>query len=524
MDNEKENNELWESGEYEETSLAWETKPTNWEGVLRTDHSEWNGIKKEMKIVQEAVKASELGETLVKESWLGLFVPDGQLREGEQPEVDYLKPLFQKAMEMPEWQLLRKTTCLDGAVAGYGTASFITEFGKNLPAELKQELAEAKKRADEAKQAAQELEELQEQQNFQNEKGNQEAAQKLQQKIKSAGKKADQARQNLDNQKQKLRQTMQDNSGQVEQAISKSSQAAQGEVSDMQEAMDQMKDFGTAPGRESKRKIEGLEKLADFFRKNKNLRLIMDTLGWARQVIQAEMRKSVYGKDTLVDIRGKELDMDTLQPEELVGLMAEEGSPIWIDTMVRLGSDELLHRKYEGEEKVGRGPLVVVHDKSGSMTGGPNAIASAILLALILEMHKQNRRVISIPFSSAGQSLVFEAVPGKTTLDEVLAHIEFGWWGGTEPYGPLEKAIEILTTDENMKQGDILILTDGAFIKASDSFLEGLQKAREKPGLRLTAVVIDTSPGEASFADKVILVKDLLEEKEKLADAISSVL
>lgn len=96
--------------------------------------------------------------------------------------------------------------------------------------------------------------------------------------------------------------------------------------------------------------------------------------------------------------------------------------------------------------------------------------------------------------------------------------------GGTEPYAPLEKAIEILSTDKDMKQGDILILTDGAFDKAPDNFLEELQKAREKPGLRLTAVVIDTGAGEAGFADKVLLIKDLVEEKDKLADAITSVL
>jgi uncharacterized protein with von Willebrand factor type A (vWA) domain len=398
------------------------------------------------------------------------------------------------------------------------------EFGKNLPDEIKREMEEARKKAEEMEKASEELEELRASQDMQGNKKDPDAAKKLNNKVKAAEKKAEQARQNLDVQKQKLKQAMQENAGQIEQAISKSSQVAQGEAADMQEAMDQLKDFGTAPGKESRKKIEGLEKLAEFFQKNKNLRLILDTLGWARQVIQAEMRKSVYGKDTLVDIRGKELDLETIQQEELVGLLAEESSPAWVDTMIRLGSDELLHRRYEGEERHGRGPLVVVNDKSGSMQGGPNAIASAILLALILEMKKQNRRVISIPFSSAGQWSVFEAIPGKSTLDEVLKHIEFGWWGGTEPYGPLEKAIEILSTDKNMKQGDILILTDGAFDKAPDNFLEELQKAREKPGLRLTAVVIDTGAGEAGFADKVLLVNDLMAEKEKLADAITSVL
>jgi len=515
---------LWEDDEYESARLAWEDRPTNWEGVLRSDQSEFLSLKKEMHVLQDTIKEAKLGELLVQESWLGLYVPDGKLKEGEQPEVDYLKPLFAKAQEMPEWQMLRKSTSGDGEVSAYGAASFILEFGKNLPDELMREMEEAKKLAEAAEQAEKELQEMMAAQAMENERGQPGKAKNLQPQIDSAGERAAQARQNLNNQKQKLMQALKENEGQVEQAISKSSQTAQDKTSDLKDAVEMLKDFGTAPGKEQRKKIDELEKMAEYLQKNKNLKLLLDTLGKTRQLIQAEMRKSVYGKDTLVEIRGKELDLETLQTEELIGLMAEPGSVLWIDTMIRMMGDELLHRRYEGEERIGRGPLVVVHDKSGSMQGGPNAVACAIVLALILEMRKQGRRVISIPFSNTGQWTVFEAIPGKTTMDEIMKHVEFGWWGGTEPYQPLEKAIQIIEEDKSMKNGDVLIITDGAFGKAQEEFLEKLRKAREKPGLRMTAVVIHSDAGEAGFADKVIPVMDLVEERDKLNEAVAGVL
>jgi hypothetical protein len=54
--------------------------------------------------------------------------------------------------------------------------------------------------------------------------------------------------------------------------------------------------------------------------------------------------------------------------------------------------------------------------------------------------------------------------------------------------------------------------------------LELLEEAREEPGLRVAAVVINGRKGQADFADKVVMVDDVFRERERLAEAISVVL
>jgi hypothetical protein len=69
------------------------------------------------------------------------------------------------------------------------------------------------------------------------------------------------------------------------------------------------------------------------------------------------------------------------------------------------------------------------------------------------------------------------------------------------------------------REGDILIITDGAFGAPPPEFVESLAEARDDPGLKLVAVVIRGHPGQAGFADKVVLVSDLYKDREVLAEA-----
>lgn len=82
----------------------------------------------------------------------------------------------------------------------------------------------------------------------------------------------------------------------------------------------------------------------------------------------------------------------------------------------------------------------------------------------------------------------------------------------------------MIKEDESLREGDVLCLTDGQFGRPPDEFLELLEEAREDPGLRVVAVVINGRKGQADFADKVIMIGDIFRERERLAEAISAVL
>lgn len=91
-------------------------------------------------------------------------------------------------------------------------------------------------------------------------------------------------------------------------------------------------------------------------------------------------------------------------------------------------------------------------------------------------------------------------------------------------YGPLTAAIELIRDDPSMKTGDILCITDGQFGRPPEEFLQLLEEAREEPGLKLVTVVINGRPGQAEFADKVVMISDIVRERERLAEAISPLL
>jgi uncharacterized protein with von Willebrand factor type A (vWA) domain len=239
--------------------------------------------------------------------------------------------------------------------------------------------------------------------------------------------------------------------------------------------------------------------------------LILEALGWAKRMVSAERRKSRYGRESFTHFQVQELDLESIAPEELVGWMeSDRESPLWLDFLRRALDGELLHRRYEGEDEVGRGPFVMLIDKSGSMRGRPNATACAVELALM-------------KLSGTGQFQVFDPGP-RPDPGELVQHLELFYGNGTEPYGPLTKAVELVRNDPALQEGDILIITDGAFGAPPESFLELLAEAREEPGLKVVAVLVRGKSSRADFADKVVLLQDLVQERDRLAEAVAPLL
>jgi uncharacterized protein with von Willebrand factor type A (vWA) domain len=205
-------------------------------------------------------------------------------------------------------------------------------------------------------------------------------------------------------------------------------------------------------------------------------------------------------------------------------MAAGEDSPLHLDWVMRAMDNDVLHQKFESEDKMGKGACVHVKDTSGSMQWSSRFdVATAIEYVLMQQMNKENRAFASIPFSGPGEFRIYS--PGSNPdVGEMLAHLEFGYWHGTEPYAPIMKAIEIVKNDPSFKEGYILITTDGAFAPPPEDFLKALEEARVSPGVKVVAVVIDSDPGNAEFADKVICIDDILAQKDKFSEAIAEAL
>jgi uncharacterized protein with von Willebrand factor type A (vWA) domain len=504
---------------------------TVWEDVLLVDHISFLDIK-DLEIMARAQEATnQYSESIPREAWMGLYAPINPLKKTVSDSMCVAKNIFQRAIEMPEWKRLQSCAGMDPVAAAFGAAHFSKELINNLPPEVKDRMEEAQQDRNQVSQLENRIQALRMVADSigdageQNGQGN-EQLQDLQQQADDLESCLAQAVAKVHQSSQAAAEAMDRAEARVRHAMAQATSKSADDLSDLKDAAQEFGfGWGFAGGAGATREqIEGLHELADFLRKSKYLKMILDTLGWAKKMVSAERRKSKHGRERFTHFRVQDLEMESLAPQEILNMLAfPVGSDIHTDFLCRALDGDLLHAQYEGDDHAGRGPMVYLRDESGSMRGWQRAVACAVQLALMLEACKDNRRFISIPFSGEGQYAVYD--PGRRPDPmELLEHLELTYGKGTEPFAPLMEAIRLIKEDESLREGDVLCLTDGQFGRPPDEFLELLEEAREDPGLRVVAVVINGRKGQADFADKVIMIGDIFRERERLAEAISAVL
>jgi len=513
---------------------------TIWKGVLKMDHATWLEVKDLVVIQQAEERVHECSHEITREAWLGLYASTNPLRRIPPSGMEVAHSIFSRADQMPEWESLRTSIVADEIAAAFGAAHFSSELINRLPPEVKEKM-------ERAKQAQDKLEELR-------------ARVQIHKMLLHAGEGVsdvegegtaddnavtpasglEMSSDNLVELEEQVREAeaassahtrealeeMDQAKARIERAMVDSVSAASTSLSELKSAAQEF-GFGWGMGGSvmpTRQQVEGLHELSEYLKRSDHLKLILEALGWAKRMVSAERRKSRYGRESFTHYQVQELDLESIAPEELIGWMeTDRESVLWLDFLRRALDGELLHRRYEGEDEVGRGPFVMLIDKSGSMRGRPNATACAVELALMKLALEQSRRFVSIPFSDAGQFQVFDPGP-RPDPGELVQHLELFYGNGTEPYGPLTKAVELVRNDPALREGDILIITDGAFGAPPESFLELLAEAREEPGLKVVAVLVRGKSNRADFADKVVLLQDLVQERDRLAEAVAPLL
>lgn len=137
---------------------------------------------------------------------------------------------------------------------------------------------------------------------------------------------------------------------------------------------------------------------------------------------------------------------------------------------------------------------------------------------------RDQRAFYSIPFSGRGQFEVW--ADSGTNPHDLAEHLAHFYNGGTEPYGPLVAALEtVQMVSDELQRADILVLTDGLFAEASQTFLETLAQVRQRDPIKIALVSVGADNLHAhAFADPVIHVDDLLKDRERLRSAIAAII
>ncbi len=260
------------------------------------------------------------------------------------------------------------------------------------------------------------------------------------------------------------------------------------------------------------------EKLALFQKiaSNDNLKQIALLAGRFKQI--ADRKRCSQAKDAFGEVTSIELgnNLSRLLPSELQKLADPALFPLFAKGYY---DQSLLQYKTSGKEKLGRGPIVVCLDSSGSMNGLPDNWAKAVTAVLGQIAQQENRHFRVLHFGTRVYR-TDDFPPFHQDYSMLLeSMLAFYNGGGTDWSAPLLKAVKCIEQQQHYNQADIVMVTDGK-CNLTPEFLDQLQLQKEQLGFTVYGILIGAW-GETKlkqFCAQVWVVKDLRKEDTVIED------
>jgi uncharacterized protein with von Willebrand factor type A (vWA) domain len=134
------------------------------------------------------------------------------------------------------------------------------------------------------------------------------------------------------------------------------------------------------------------------------------------------------------------------------------------------------------------GPLLLCVDTSGSMQGGAEAVAKAVVLEAMRSAHASQRPCHVFAFGGNGEVLELELGLNSMGIERLSAFLGQAFRGGTDICGPLERVIAKME-EVRWQRADLLIASDGEF-GATPAVAARLDAVKHSLGLRVQGVLI----------------------------------
>jgi uncharacterized protein with von Willebrand factor type A (vWA) domain len=195
--------------------------------------------------------------------------------------------------------------------------------------------------------------------------------------------------------------------------------------------------------------------------------------------------------------RHAERTLLTYEDEEILEEWVHEPQAAWLPS-----PDKLPERRQE------MGPILVCVDTSGSMQGGAEAVAKAVVLEAVRTAHAQKRACHVFAFSGPGDLLEMPVSVDLPGLEALTGFMGQSFGGGTDITGPLAQALDKLE-QEDWQLADLLVASDGEF-GATPELAERLRRVKAAQGLRVQGVLIGDREtlGFLEVADDIFWVPD----------------
>lgn len=236
-------------------------------------------------------------------------------------------------------------------------------------------------------------------------------------------------------------------------------------------------------------------------RSSRSLARIMELAGRFRLVAQSKQRrKQVHGMDDLVGVTtGGEIAR--LLASELARLALDETE---LDTLRRISERQALCRDHRSVEPVGKGPIIVSVDESGSMAGDKVHTAKALALALAWVARSQGRWCGLVAFSGDTGHRLLALPPGGWDESGLLDWLERFESGGSDLDVPVREMPEFYRQlGAPAGVTDVIFVTD-AICRIPPAIKESFLAWKREVKARLVTLVIESEPGDlAAISDEV---------------------
>jgi len=431
-----------------------------------------------------------------------------------EPDVDSLyhinRGFLQEAMATPEWGQLRAKTKLDPVQSATAAAS----MGETILKDHAAEIAELQKYIKQMQVDSKQLQKLlQEQGSVQKQLNNTKLTpQQLSQlnaQAKSLGQKVAASQAGIAKATQQVTTT----SSQVAQAVAPAAVKQALQTCDLQAAL--TCGWGAEAGSFIAVPYAERVKLSNAMVKNKKFLAIARLAGRMSLFAAKKQRQKVkHNFEEISDIIQSD-DIARVIPSEAMLLGIPETEILFYQKYVE---KQLLTYELTGEETKAKGPIIVCIDISGSMGGDKEVWCKAVALALVQVARKDKRNAIVIPFDTQVKT-VFEFYKDEGfKADKLLEMASYYSGGGTHFDPPLQKSMEYLEKESKLRDGDIIMVTDGeapVSDKVKIDFLELKQRLR----FSLFVIVIGSQFGYVDHSLKPI--SDVLYPVDELTDKLA---
>jgi uncharacterized protein with von Willebrand factor type A (vWA) domain len=255
--------------------------------------------------------------------------------------------------------------------------------------------------------------------------------------------------------------------------------------------------------------------MAERLMKTKQLNDISDLAGRFKNVVNAAQAIVFsHGNDEIVDI-GPGRNLEHMLPSEMIKLKMTP-KLFYRDMM----EGKTLVYNMRGQENLGRGPLIMLTDHSGSMSGTRDAWAKAVTLSMIHLAEKQKRAFGYLAFNEQVKLRKFYARGMSVPIQDKLMIASLAPAGGTSFYRPIMAAFEMRLKDPELKPSDILLITDGE-CELDKAQLREIQRLKVETQVRIFGIAINdsnthegtTGTGLEGFCDEIAVVNSLGEIK-----------